>query len=292
MFANALKSASIYTKPVITSLRYYDGTVESGCAAFIVLNEEGWILTAAHIFIPLFNFNQQKSEILEYEKKISEINLNPYNAKKKKKLIRKLPFNKKWIINVSSLWGPFGDKADDIKFNPVLDLGIARLKNFNKDLLSKYPIFKNPQDELLVGTSLCKLGYPFHQIESTFDEKEKQFSLKEGTFPLARFPLDGMFTRNIIYFDNSSKKNVKFIETSTPGLKGQSGGPIFDVNGYIWGLQSRTTHFSLGFNPKIKKDKKEVEEHQFLSAGVGTHVEEIVNFLTENNIKFNLSAAS
>ena len=75
-------------------------------------------------------------------------------------------------------------------------------------------------------------------------------------------------------------------------MRGQSGGPIFDINGYIWGLQSRTTHYALGFNPKIKKDNKEVEEHQFLNAGVGTHVEEIVNFLTEHNIKFNLSTES
>jgi len=292
MFANALKLASIYTKPVIVSQKFYNGTVESGCAAFIILNEEGWILTAAHIFIPLYNLKNHKNEILEYEKKINEINSSSYNAKRKKRLIKKLPFNKKWIVNISYLWGLFGDRVNNITYNPILDLGIAKLKEFNKDSISEYPIFKNPRDKLLIGTSLCRLGYPFHEIESTFNEEEKQFKLKEGTFPLARFPLDGIFTRNLIYFDDSSNKQVKFIETSTPGLKGQSGGPIFDVDGYICGLQSRTTHLALGFNAKIKKDNKEVEEHQFLNAGVGTHVEEIVNFLTANNIKFKLSTAS
>ncbi|MFC1954559.1 hypothetical protein ACFLVZ_01900 [Chloroflexota bacterium] len=49
MFARAYDIASDYTRPVIISYRLYDKTVESGCGAFVILNEDGWILSVAHI---------------------------------------------------------------------------------------------------------------------------------------------------------------------------------------------------------------------------------------------------
>jgi len=53
MFANALKSVSVYTFPVIISQRFYDEKVKCSCATFIILNEEGWILTSAHVLAVL-----------------------------------------------------------------------------------------------------------------------------------------------------------------------------------------------------------------------------------------------
>lgn len=47
-----------------------------------------------------------------------------------------------------------------------------------------------------------------------------------------------------------------FIETSTPRLRGQSGGPIFDVNGAIWAIQSQTHHLKLGFGDNQNTLKK------------------------------------
>jgi hypothetical protein len=62
----------------------------------------------------------------------------------------------------------------------------------------------------------------------------------------------------------------------------KSGGPIFDVNGTVWSIESRTTHFPFGFSPKVKKNAKEIEENQFLNVGLGVHPELIVAFLTDN----------
>jgi len=39
MFANALKSVSVYTYPVIISQRFYGGKVKCACATFIILME-------------------------------------------------------------------------------------------------------------------------------------------------------------------------------------------------------------------------------------------------------------
>ena len=94
----------------------------------------------------------------------------------------------------------------------------------------------------------------------------------------------------MVFIDETTKKEAKFIETSCPGLRGQSGGPIFDRHGNIWGLQSRTMHFPLGFSPKIKIGSKEIEEHQFINVGIGTHVEEITRLLRDNNVNFSLSS--
>lgn len=85
------------------------------------------------------------------------------------------------------------------------------------------------------------------------------------------------------------KYEIKFLETSSPGLRGQSGGPIFDSKGTIWAVQSQTMHLQLGFSPKIQKNGHEVEENQFLNVGLGIHPELIVAFLRDNNIKFDIS---
>ena len=108
--------------------------------------------------------------------------------------------------------------------------------------------------------------------------------------PVPRFPLEGIFTR--LVFGGKTKDGkfeIKFIETSSPGLRGQSGGPIFDIQGNIWALQSRTIHLPLGFEPKVKKQGKEVTEIQFLNVGIGVHVETIIQFLDSLKIEYKLS---
>lgn len=111
-----------------------------------------------------------------------------------------------------------------------------------------------------------------------------------GTLPIPLFPMEGIYTREVVAGKSKDGKyDIKFIETSSPGLRGQSGGPIFDTEGSIWALQSHTSHLPLGFSPKINKNGKEVEENQFLNVGRGVHIELIVNFLRENVIKHTLS---
>ena len=54
-----------------------------------------------------------------------------------------------------------------------------------------------------------------------------------------------MLTRNLV----ESTKIIR-LELSTPGLRGQSGGPLFDEDGLICGMQSSTNHLHLGFDMK------------------------------------------
>lgn len=83
---------------------------------------------------------------------------------------------------------------------------------------------------------------------------------------------------------------IRFLETSSPGLRGQSGGSIFDVNGTLWSIQSHTSHYDLGFNPSIQMNGKIIEEFQFLNVGSGVHPETLAAFLKENGVPYNLSS--
>ncbi len=58
MFSDAYSLAKTFTGPVIVSNKFLDGTVTSGCGAFVVVNDEGWIITVAHVFAPQLKSQQ------------------------------------------------------------------------------------------------------------------------------------------------------------------------------------------------------------------------------------------
>ena len=103
-------------------------------------------------------------------------------------------------------------------------------------------------------------------------------------FPL--FPMDSIMTRLII----DEKGVVSMIETSTPGLRGQSGGPVFSPEGVVYGIQSMTKHLDLNFdvNTTVKRGvtKKKVTYTPFINLGVAISSVKIIEFLKENNIEF------
>jgi hypothetical protein len=83
---------------------------------------------------------------------------------------------------------------------------------------------------------------------------------------------------------------LKYIETSTPGLRGQSGGPTFDVEATIWAIQSSTMSYPLEFGTEAKGKQAEHLKNQYLNVGWGIHAETITSFLTANNVAFQKSS--
>ena len=291
MFAKAYEIATSFTRPVIVSMRFYDKSVKCSSGAFVVLNDEGWIITAAHLFEPYFALQQHSKELSAYTKQVVTIEQDQdLTAKQKDKKLRKLMPNPRWITNVSFWWSWDAVTIKDIKRLPEGDIVAGRLEPFDKTMVKAHPLLKDPSKGLNPGTSLCKLGYPFHEVTASFDEEKNEFKIPPGVLPLPRFPIEGIFTRNVrMGQSKDGRYEIKFLETSSPGLRGQSGGPIFDTSGTVWAIQIRTAHFPLGFSPKVKKNDKEVEEHQFLNVGLGIHPELIVTFLGDNGIAFKLS---
>jgi trypsin-like peptidase len=290
MFSKAYELARQYTHPVIVSMRFFDKSVESGLGSFIILNDEGWIVTAAHILDSAFAHKQHVQELKVYNDQVDGIKNNKkLNSKLKTRQFKRLKPNNKWITNFSFWWGHDIFKINHFEILRENDLAIGKIENYDKKFQKIYPSLKRP-DNLKNGTSLCKLGYPFYQVKTDFVEENGSFKLDPKVFPIPIFPIDGIFTRNILAGKSHDKKfNIMFLETSTPGLKGQSGGPTFDINGNIWAIQSQTKHLELGFSPKVKKGKKEIEENQFLNVGWGVHVDTLIKFLTEKKVNFEIT---
>ena len=51
-----------------------------------------------------------------------------------------------------------------------------------------------PEPDYQPGRSLCRLGFPFHDIVPIFDEERNAFLLPEGALPIPFYPIEGMFT--------------------------------------------------------------------------------------------------
>jgi hypothetical protein len=295
MFADALETVTPYTKMVLIPKVLRNGSIEIGSATFIVLNSDGWVLTAAHLFKEARMIELHEKEWEEYERKIAEINARRISNSEKKRQISRVPKNSKWIEEIKFLW--FGDKAEEkqVFVDDGADVALVKLDAFDTAKISNYPIFKHPSDEFRPGTSLCRLGYPFVEIVATADSANKTISIERETqHPL--FPLDGIYTRHLglrhVDQITNIEREIRFVETSSPGLKGQSGGPIFDVTGHIWAIQSFTRSWPLGFAPIALHENKKVVEPQFLNAGYGPHVQEILRVLDERRVSYDLAPPS
>ena len=272
MFARAYDLAKDFTHPLIISTRLQNGTVKCAIGAFVVVNAEGWIVTAAHAVRVLPAAQQHATEIASLAQARDGIEADKTKTdKQKRRALARLQPNPEWITNSSLWWGRDGFRVREFRVNEAADIAVGRLDGYDPAFCPTYPTFKNPRS-LRIGTSLCRLGFPFHEASATFDPATSTFTLAPGTLPVPRFPIEGIYTRNFLaHRSPDGQRDVLFIETSSPGLKGQSGGPVFDVNGVVWGIQSHTRHFPLGFSPKVKRAGKEVEENQFLNVGLACH---------------------
>ncbi len=294
MFANACQIVSKFTRPIIISIRRANGTCESVIGTGVMVNEDGWMLTAKHILDALKAFSENK---LTYQKIIATRNQIESNSSLSTHQRRtQLDQNKipPQIITHFHVWCGWPDtEVLHALALPNIDLGALKISNFNADSITQYPKFKNPKQPMLIGTSLCKMGYPFHSVHPQFNEVENTFDIAAGAMYPPYFPIDGIFTRLIATPVQTQGYPSWLIETSTPGLRGQSGGPTFDIYGNVWAIQSSTTHHPLGFdagnNKTITPKESEHLKNQYLNVGIGIHSATLVGFMTENNIKFDLS---
>ena len=78
MFAKAYELASGFTKPVITSVRFSDNSIESSLGSFVILNEEGWIITAGHILNSFVGLRNHQKETSKHNTTIKDIQNNCY----------------------------------------------------------------------------------------------------------------------------------------------------------------------------------------------------------------------
>jgi S1-C subfamily serine protease len=285
MFVEAIGRLSSSVHAFIESLKWHDpkSSATTTACTFIVLNKEGWILTAKHVVDTYLQAQADLEARKAYENGVKEISAQAgMSAKKKREQISALggAVERADAIVAHTWYTSFGEKGPkEITFSVLdmaSDLALGRMEGFDSNLVSEYPVFRNPDKPLDIGTPLCRLGFPFTEAPTQFDSTTGKFTVPN--IALSRFPNDGIFTRMMTY----SYKNAmpsQWLETSSPGLRGQSGGPIFDTNGHICAIQSHTVSLRLDFGAP----------HQYLNVGRGAYVSEVVKLLRQEGIEFQLA---
>jgi len=294
MFVDAIEEIKKFTRPVHTIMRHYSNDfVQPGAATLFFVNEEGVAVTCKHVLDVLL---QQEAINLHFRKFNDELQLlgTKKDGKFKKQLQTlelKYGFNKPNIT--AELKITFIDCFDiisaDFIAHPTLDLAILKFKDFKVKNYSSYSTFIKDTSQLKPGRTLCRYGYPFAEFTNfEYDKTKNEINFNtNGNNGSPPFPLDGIITRLVSF----NGKEVVGIEMSTPGLRGQSGGPLFDSNGLVCGLQSETVFFHLGFNEKkveiITNGKKtNVLNETFFNAGRCVHVDAIKDFLKLHKVKY------
>jgi hypothetical protein len=268
VFRDALALAQQFTFPVILSQKTVAGKCSSSIGAFVVVNADGWIVTAGHI-LEQFAAAQESVKLCRTRdaQRIAIRDDQSIDEKERRNRLKKLGHEKPEDIDrFSALWGTWQTQATEYHIVNGVDLGLVKLAPFDPAWVTAYPTFKDPTHGVEPGVSLCKLGYPFHAFEPTYDKAADMFNLPPGALPAPLFPLEGMFTRTAQLVDPADPNPeipLFWLETSTPGLRGQSGGPTFDSKGTVWAIQCRTAHFDLGFNT--------FKSPQYLNVGHGVH---------------------
>lgn len=292
MFKDAYKIARGFTLPVIVSHRTVAGDCYSGIGACVVVNDEGWVVTAFHIIDAYQKLVTAAKRTREVQAKIDAVDADKTlsHSERKKRLAPIGKISPSDIQRCSIWWGGRAVKASGFGGIKVADLGVAKLEPWNKDWVKIYPTFKDPTKDFDNGTMLCKLGFPFHHVKPTWDAA-KGFLLPKGALPVPLFPIEGIFTRTanieVAGAPNPPPFPLRWVETSSPGLKGQSGGPTFDQHGTIWAIQSQVRPIPLGFEGVAPKASQKVP--QFLNVGLGVHPDTIFGVFKQLGIKFQVS---
>ena len=291
MFVRALRLAGAFTRPVVISTRAVDGKCRGVVAACTVVNRDGWVLTAAHVLGLARRFEDEAGRFRAWRAELRDLerataSFDSARKRKLRHLHRPAPDSAR---DCSVWWGADGAALTDVRLAPASDLALGRLRPFDPAGIAHYPAFKVPDADYAPGRSLCRLGFPFHEVAPTWDEARGAFVLPPEAFPMPLFPIEGMLTRFLSApppdaADAADAARGQYIETSSPGLQGQSGGPVFDAEGAVWAIQSHTRHLPLGFRPRAPGEPKGPVAHQFLDVGVGVHARAILALLEEAGI--------
>jgi len=290
LFATANALARQFTFPIVVSFRQWNGHVDASVGAFIVLNADGWIVTAGHVFQIGRKAGADAPNVAALTARIAAVQADSnLSAGRRATEVSRLErtADPEWITNHSYWCGRDGVNLREIRIVDEADIALARLDGAPSDMLASLPVLKNPASELNPGRSLCRLGYAFPKVQTAFDASRNAFHV-QGEIPF--FPLDGIFTRILdAGRTKDGKFGIRFIETSSPGLRGQSGGPLFDVDGRIWGIQSRTQHLALGFNPEIEISGKTSTVPQFINLGMAVYAGTLIEILDDLGIAYQVA---
>ncbi len=290
MFKEAIERVADFTRPVHTITRTYAGKqIIPGAATLFFVNEEGYAVTCKHVVEHLNASETLNKTFTDFK---TERNRLAHDNKFKtnlKGLELKYKYNPEAMVQMKN---SFVDCVDSLSgFNwhvhPDYDLAIIKFEGFNTIGYTGHAVFKKSPAQIYQGDFLCRLGFPFPEF-TNFKYNEAADDIEwtsTGLNASPRFPMEGMVTRFL------ADSKLYGIELSTPGLKGQSGGPLFNQQGIVCGMQFSTKHLHLGFDMidkeiTVNNKQKTISDYSFIHLGQCIHSDVIKDFLREKQVKF------
>ena len=291
MFESAIERVAQFTRPLKTITRNYGGLVVPGSSTFFFVNNNGVAVTCKHVAVMINDAEKINKHFIEFKREREKFSQQGNLQKYIKGLELKYQYRKEITVQMKHNFPDCIDKLDAITchLHPTLDLAIIEFKGFNKLLYQSHAVFVKDSAKVKQGKYLCRIGFPFPEFNNfVHDAATDDIAFtNEGMQQCPLFPLDGIITR----FVADKINDMYAIEMSTPGLRGQSGGPLFDADGKIYGMQFATNHLHLGFDITDKEiisdgKKSKVSNYPFLHTGLSIHVNRIKEFLLLHNIEF------
>jgi Trypsin-like peptidase domain len=291
MFVHAIEQIENFTRPVqIISRLYGHNEISAGAGTLFFVNELGVAITCRHVAEVIIQAENVNNNYRDFKAKRYTISNQANYATELKRLEQDYNITTGAVIGQKTLFPQSFDTINEIEItmSSKHDLAIVRFKGYNQKLYKGFAHFLSDDTLAKRGRYLCRLGYPFTEFTNyRYDaDIDDIVWTDEGRKDTPSFPIDGIITRYL-----TDAEGLSGLEISTPGLRGQSGGPLFDTHGRIYGIQSSTRHLHLGFdriNEEImhENERMKVSNHPFLHVGQCVHVKVIKAFLKEHNIKF------
>lgn len=291
MFTDAIERVSKFTRPIHTVTRYYGSNeVVPGAATLFIINKDGWALTCKHVVHLLSSATRVNNNYEVFRKEMQKIKYRADFAAQKAGLEKKYNYTPASIIELRNNLVDCVDKTSSFKIHahPVYDLALVRFEGFDKLFCKSFPVFQADESYLKQGRFLCRLGYPFPEFTNYRYDPEKDLMewTSDGRSRSPIFPIEGMITRFL-----RDEARIFGIEMSVPGLRGQSGGPLFNDKGIVQGMQFATKHLHLGFDVENKEirvngSKKRVRDYPFLHLGHCIHVSMLKDFMREKGVEY------
>ncbi|WP_420148681.1 S1 family peptidase [Spirosoma sp.] len=291
MFVDAIERVDAFTRPLHSIVRLHGHSeVVPGTATLFFVNQDGCAITCKHVAELIDQVDAIHQNYRNYQGArrdvLREKNANYLIAQ----LEAKFKISANTVVRVRNSFINCFDQFQkpQIDYHPTQDLALLRFEGYGRKLYRSHATFLGDSSLIKPGRSLCRLGYPFpeftnYRYNPAIDDIEWTDT---GRIYSPHYPTDGIVTRLL-----SDKNSITSIEMSTPGLRGQSGGPLFDTKGLIYGMQSATRHLHMGFDIEdrevlINGRRSRVSNYPFLNVGECVHVDVIKTFLREKGVKF------
>lgn len=291
MFVKAIEEMNRFTRPIHTIMRGYGSNkVWPGASTLFFVNNEGVAVTCRHVAEHLLQSEQFNQQYLLFSQSRFRLKNDQNYDANLKELELQFNYRQDVIVQMKHYFVSCFDMITgfDCQLHPFADLAIIRFKGFNKIYYTGNARFISDDAMAVPGRFLCRLGFPFPEFTNyTYNYQRDDIEwTKDGNPRSPVFPIEGIITRLI-----AQNGQISGIEMSSPGLRGQSGGPLFDPEGLIYGMQSSTRHLHLGFdleNHEVQSGVtiKKVTNMPFLHVGQCVHASVIKNFLRENGVSF------